>query len=673
MEAPAQRPVFPIITTLFLSIVALMFAIQQYLGSESLPVLVRLGALQPELLAVGEYWRLLTAGVLHGGYSHAGFTAFVLLALGVNLERMIGSARFALLLVVSIAGGFITSAWLLQSTLSVGASGGLWGLLGAYAVLAFSPLVRLPADMKSQLRKSTVINIGINAAVSFLPYVDWAAHLGGFVFGGALFLLALRQGVPDFENFDLYEEPKPRAPGLALRLASAASCTVFASALATAFVHDRPFAFDVRYDPQVLDVPHLQATLAVPAQLPLEDSKAGATFGNIFKQPAVCTVHRVGLSGVVSDATLNEAAKQHAVQLGQRPKNASAIGKVRVASRNGRNVASARYSFPTGLHMQRAFATTRHADFFVECLTWPQFSAYADAALDIAASIASRPAPAPTGLSRPSFDALSMPEFVVEPVQFGARAWSAGMRVSQRSRTLSLMNMLAEPAKPASGEAAQLASLQRTRFAEREERVLAATDGAPQRIAIRFGRAGQSIEATGRPRADALERFAGKTYVLTRTQTGVVVQSDDGDDVDAALASQVTRASLLFRGADPLERLLAGRALVPGQVIELTHEQAARYADIHNGSSTVVEITLTYAGTYSRSGERLAVFMAVWRQQQVSGAGLSTALGLKGTISVGVADGFTRDTRLEGSADLSGAQILGLGVVRMLSESNRTH
>ena len=673
MEAPAQRPVFPIVTAVFLTVVAVMFAIQQYLGSESLPVLVRLGALQPELLAAGEYWRLLTAGVLHGGYSHAGFTAFVLLALGANLERMIGSTRFALLLLVSIAGGFITSAWLLQSTLTVGASGGLWGLLGAYAVLAFSPLARLPADMKTQLRKSTVINVGINAAVSFLPYVDWAAHLGGFVFGGALFLLVLRHGLPDFERLGEDEDPRPRAPGWALRLASAASCAAFVAALAIVFVHDRPFAFDSAYDPQLLKVPELRATLVVPKQLPLEVTEAGAIFGNILKQPAVCTVRRAGLSGVVSDATLNEAAKQHAAQLGNPPENARAVGKVRVASRDGRSITSARYSFPTGLRMQRAFATTRHADFFVECLTWPQFTAYADAAAHIAASIDSRPAPAPAGLSRPTVDSLLLPEYVVEPVQIGTREWSTGMRVSQRSRTSSLMNMLTEPVETASGAAAPMASLQRTRVSEREERVLAATAGVPERIAIRFGQAGHIVEATGRPRAETSEKFAGKTFRLTRSETGVTVASSDGKEVDATLASQVARASLLLRGPDPLERLLAGRALVPGQVIELTREQAARYADIHGGSNTVVDIKLTYAGTYSRSGERLAVFIVLWRQRQASGAGLNTLLELRGTISVGVADGFTRDTRLEGNADLSGAQILGLGVVRVLSESNRTH
>ena len=97
-----------------------------------------LGASETGLLAAVGYWRLLIAGVLHRGYSHAGFTAFVLLALGANLERLIGSARFALLLFSSIAGGFIASAWLPKSTLTVGASGELWGLLGAYAVLAFT-------------------------------------------------------------------------------------------------------------------------------------------------------------------------------------------------------------------------------------------------------------------------------------------------------------------------------------------------------------------------------------------------------------------------------------------------------------------------------------------------------------------------------------------------------
>jgi rhomboid protease GluP len=671
MEPSRQRPVFPLVTALFLTIVAVMFAIQRYLGPESLPVLVRLGALQPELLAAGEYWRLLTAGVLHGGYSHAGFTAFVLLALGANLERLIGSDRFALLLFFSIAGGFIASAWLLQSTLTVGASGGLWGLLGAYAVLAFSPLVHLPADMKAQLRKSTIINVGINASVSFLPYVDWAAHLGGFVFGGVLFLLVLRHGVPDYENLDEDEFPRPRATSRALRLTSFASWIAFGSALAIVFVHDRPFAFDASYEPLSLEVPQLRATLEVPAQLPLDVSEGGASFGNILKQPAVCTVRRAGLSGVVSDATLAKMGKQHAVQLGKPPENARAVGNFRVERRNGRNIASALYSFPTGLRMQRAFATTRHADFSVECLSWPEFSAYADAAARITASIESRPTPPPVALSRPASEPLSIPAFVSEPVQIGKRAWATGMQVLQRSRTLSLMNMLAEPAKTQDDATVKLASVQRMYFSEREEQILVAEDGIPKRIEVRFGSVGQVLDASGRERQETSESFAGKTYIVNRTDTGLSVQSGDGDAVDSALTLQVARASLLLRGVDPLERLLAGRALVPGEIIKLTREQAARYADIHNASRAVVDIELTYAGTYNRSGERLAVFNVVWRQQQASGAGFSTLFELKGTISVGAADGFTRDMRLEGSADLSGAQVLGLGVVRVLSEANR--
>ena len=80
----------------------------------------------------GEWWRLLSSAWLHSGLFHLLLNALGVLSLGVGLERAFGFARTATLYRVSGLSGSIASAVLLPGVLSVGASGAMFGLLGAY-------------------------------------------------------------------------------------------------------------------------------------------------------------------------------------------------------------------------------------------------------------------------------------------------------------------------------------------------------------------------------------------------------------------------------------------------------------------------------------------------------------------------------------------------------------
>jgi len=84
------------------------------------------------------------------------------------------------------AAATLTSVWLVPQP-SVGASGGVFALLGALFAVALGHRRELPAAVRTRLVRSTAMVIGVNAILGFvIPHIDWAAHLGGVVAGAAL-------------------------------------------------------------------------------------------------------------------------------------------------------------------------------------------------------------------------------------------------------------------------------------------------------------------------------------------------------------------------------------------------------------------------------------------------------------------------------------------------------
>ena len=131
----------------------------------------------------GEYYRLLTAAFLHAGLFHLALNMFALAALGPTLETALGRVRFAALYVLAALGGSVLSFLLSEpNQLGVGASGAIFGLFGAYYVVAR----RLGGETRSIL-----VLLVVNLVITFtVPIIDWRAHLGGLA-TGALVALAL--------------------------------------------------------------------------------------------------------------------------------------------------------------------------------------------------------------------------------------------------------------------------------------------------------------------------------------------------------------------------------------------------------------------------------------------------------------------------------------------------
>lgn len=136
--------------------------------------------LHPPAVALnGEVWRLITAGFLHASFLHLLFNMYVLWLLGTELEEILGHLKFTSLYLVALLGGSTASYWYSDpASFSVGASGAVFGLMGAFLVVGS----RLRQDV-SQIVVLIAINIGIGFVV---PGIDWRAHLGGLVSGAVV-------------------------------------------------------------------------------------------------------------------------------------------------------------------------------------------------------------------------------------------------------------------------------------------------------------------------------------------------------------------------------------------------------------------------------------------------------------------------------------------------------
>jgi membrane associated rhomboid family serine protease len=133
-----------------------------------------------------EWYRLFTVALTHGGIFHLGFNMYSLLILGNPLEAAYGKQKFLIVFFFSLLTGSLTSAYFASLySASVGASGAIFGLFGALAIVG----KKIGADIRS-----IVVIIGINFAFGFaLGGVDWRAHLGGLIGGVVAAQLVMKQ------------------------------------------------------------------------------------------------------------------------------------------------------------------------------------------------------------------------------------------------------------------------------------------------------------------------------------------------------------------------------------------------------------------------------------------------------------------------------------------------
>ncbi len=169
---------FPLYTIAILACMVIGTAFQLPLGFERSADLTGFG--KPEFLN-GEYWRILTGAVVHGSILHIFMNGYAMYGFGRLMELLTNRAHLALVFVLSAVGGGLLSLYFRPDGLSVGASGGIVGLLGYLVVYAF----RRRQFVSDEFRKSLLINIGIILVFGLVLFqiIDNYGHIGGLLTG----------------------------------------------------------------------------------------------------------------------------------------------------------------------------------------------------------------------------------------------------------------------------------------------------------------------------------------------------------------------------------------------------------------------------------------------------------------------------------------------------------
>lgn len=173
---------YPVVSTIIaINILVHLLSMLPILGD----IIFNYGAGANFLISEGQWWRFITPMFLHAGLLHLLFNMFSLYLFGPELEKLAGKLRF--LTIYFMAGLFGTVAtFLLQDAdyIHVGASGAIYGLLGAFGALVYYARRTLP-----QLRQIILPIIVISIVMTFLtPNINATAHLTGLAVG---FLIGL--------------------------------------------------------------------------------------------------------------------------------------------------------------------------------------------------------------------------------------------------------------------------------------------------------------------------------------------------------------------------------------------------------------------------------------------------------------------------------------------------
>ena len=180
------------VTNAILIVLFVVFIIETMMGgSTNINILVRLGAMNNQLVTVGhQWWRLFTAQFLHIGVMHLVSNAVIIYYMGQYMEPIMGHTRFLVTyLLAGMGGNLMSLAFSSDRGLSAGASTALFGLFGAMTAIG---LRNIHNPMISYLGRQAFVLALINLALDiFVPGIDILGHIGGLIVG---FLLAIIMG-----------------------------------------------------------------------------------------------------------------------------------------------------------------------------------------------------------------------------------------------------------------------------------------------------------------------------------------------------------------------------------------------------------------------------------------------------------------------------------------------
>lgn len=181
-----------LMTYIIMAICVVMYLVTVIMGLNNMNLLL-LGANNIQLLKHGQIYRLITYGFLHGSIVHLISNMYCLYVIGSQVENNLEKKRFLIVYFVSMITGGLLSA-LFNDGISIGASGAIFGLLGAILYFGLHFRLYLSEALRTRIIPVIVLNLIIGFAV---PGIDVACHIGGLIGG---FLSAMMVGIPDIDN-----------------------------------------------------------------------------------------------------------------------------------------------------------------------------------------------------------------------------------------------------------------------------------------------------------------------------------------------------------------------------------------------------------------------------------------------------------------------------------------
>lgn len=182
----------PIVTYIIMAVCIILFILMELSGgSTNSQILLKYGANLDILVKNGEYYRLFTCIFLHIGIMHLICNMYSLYAIGREVESLFGKVKYIIIFILSGIFGSIMSIAFTHNTISAGASGAIFGLLGALLYFGINYRTYLGEAIKRTIIPIIVVNLIIGF---FAEGIDLAAHIGGLV-GGVL--VSMMVGIPD--------------------------------------------------------------------------------------------------------------------------------------------------------------------------------------------------------------------------------------------------------------------------------------------------------------------------------------------------------------------------------------------------------------------------------------------------------------------------------------------
>ncbi|MBQ6335210.1 MAG: rhomboid family intramembrane serine protease [Erysipelotrichaceae bacterium] len=188
LAKPFFKRNYPYVTYFVIIVCCLVYLLSLFLSSkyDKSAVYIMLGAdYMTFTLGLKQFWRTFTSAFVHGGFLHLATNMYSLYILGAYLERRLKRKLYILTLIVSIITASLTQDILSSNTITVGISGGIYGLL----VIFIIDLLRLKVVSFSTFIPLILINVLINT----IDTTAWIAHLGGLVAGVVMYFFSSRQ------------------------------------------------------------------------------------------------------------------------------------------------------------------------------------------------------------------------------------------------------------------------------------------------------------------------------------------------------------------------------------------------------------------------------------------------------------------------------------------------